>query len=119
MGEVGEKYSDSVCLVKVAPVGFADELNEGWQRKRSGKGDPSRGKSEGTSRVPFKMPLRCSERGTRSRAEQAVQVRGLSWDINVGEISAETTVKIIGMNEILLIWGCVGVEFQVVKRAGA
>lgn len=37
MVEVGEKYSNSICLMKVVPTGFADELNEGWQRKRRGK----------------------------------------------------------------------------------
>lgn len=35
--EVGEKYSNSIHLVKVMPIDYADELNEGWERKRIGK----------------------------------------------------------------------------------
>lgn len=35
--EVGEKYSNSIYLVKVMLIEYADKLSEGWERKRIGK----------------------------------------------------------------------------------
>lgn len=32
--EVGEKYSNPIYLVKVMPIGFADKLDEGWEREK-------------------------------------------------------------------------------------
>lgn len=78
-----------------------------------------RGRSEGISRVQFKMPLRCSDRVTHWIAEQEVQMRGLSCDISLGEISTEMRVKVIGPYEITLLQGWAGVEFELAERARA
>lgn len=33
VAEVGEKYPNLIHLVTVMPIEYADELNEGWERK--------------------------------------------------------------------------------------
>lgn len=50
--ELGEKFSDAVCLVRVAPIGFADGFNEGWERKR-GRDDSKASRENQTWRVLF------------------------------------------------------------------
>lgn len=32
--ELGEKFLDLVCFVRVVFIGFVDGFNEGWERKR-------------------------------------------------------------------------------------
>lgn len=83
--EVGEKYSNSIYLVKVMLIEYADKLSEGWERKRIGKDnsklfmenqteivpftkreDSGRDRLEGISRVQFRTSLRYSDGGIQS-----------------------------------------------------